>query len=158
MREQGRLAAVGVLLAVCSIVITSCAQPQDPQQALRQHAANRFETLDATYLNAAQAALRQADPIVPTAFELAMFALASASADFATGLEQIPMPTDSKADAQILVGAARQEMQGALAGQALIASGSTVDPSAMSSWLHTRNDADRQLRKDLHLDPNEAPA
>ena len=138
--------------------MTACVIVQDPQQALRQQAAGKFEKLDATYLDAARAALRQADPVVPTAYELALYALATANFDFMKGLKQITMPDDSKTDAEALSDAALQLEEGALACQSLIASGSVCQASVLTTEIQMRNSADRQLRKDLHLDQSEVPA
>ncbi len=134
-----------------------CGKPPDPQEVLRQQAAASFEPLDAKYLDRAHSAIEQADPLVPTAYELSLHALAVANSDFIQGLETIPMPDDSRGDAQALVDDAKQLLQGAVACEALIASGSVCQASAVNDWIHTRNAADRKLRMDLHLDPSKVP-
>ena len=145
---------IGALLVLAS----SCGNASpDPQEVLRQQAAASFEKIDAAYLDKAQTARLQADPSVPTAYELGLYALGVAGADFVKGLDQIPMPRDSKTDAQALSDAATQLWQGAIACQSLIAAGSAC-PDGVVAQIEARNAADRQLRKDLHLNQSEVPA
>lgn len=144
-------------LLCLSVGLSGCGASQDPQEVLRQQAATSFEKLDATYLEKAQTALAQADPSVPTAYELGLYALAYASGDFAQGLGQIPMPNDSKSDAQALLDAAKQLEVGAIICQGLVASGSAC-LEGVGPPIQSRNTADRQLRKDLHLNQSEVPA
>jgi hypothetical protein len=149
---------VGLLGSICSLALLaacgggSTTSSSDP---VKEAAATKFEELDNAYFKASSAAVAKGRTIAPDAFQQAMNGLADANHAFAQGLQDIPFPDAAQADAKALLAATVQvETDAVLLGN----NGNVAGSSAIGADLDKRNGTDRQLRKDLGLDPNEAPA
>jgi hypothetical protein len=154
--SRARGVAGGLLLAAClPALLAACGGGGGPSSRsddpLKAAAAASFEKLDNTYFAASQAALAKRKTIAPDATQQAINGLVDANHAFVQGLQDIPFPDGAKADATSLLDASVQvEADVVLLAQ--------TGNSPLSTDLDKRNAADRVLRKNLGLDPNEVPA